>query len=115
MKVLTGVLIFGIIFFIGLSCESSTYQEISKKVDNVTYNNDVKVVVKNNCMSCHSNNGGQDPYLETFEQVKNATEIGDLICRIDDQSCGAVMPPSGKMAQSNIDLIKKWAQTGYQN
>jgi hypothetical protein len=53
--------------------------------------------------------------METYSQVRAATENGDLICRIDDQSCGSVMPQSGRMPQTNIDIIKKWADNGYPN
>lgn len=103
------------IFYIVLSCESSTYEEISGVVTNPTYKANVKVIIDNNCLDCHSAVAGQYPTMETYSQVRAATENGDLICRIDDQSCGSVMPQSGRMPQTNIDIIKKWADNGYPN
>jgi hypothetical protein len=53
--------------------------------------------------------------METYAQVRDAAENGNMICRIDDQSCGAVMPQSGRMPQTRINTIKKWAANGYPN
>lgn len=101
--------------YIGFSCESSTYNDISGEVGNPTYTANVKKIIENNCLSCHSTIGDQYPTMETYAQVREAAEIGDLICRIDDQSCGSVMPQSGRMPQTNINTIKKWAANGYPN
>lgn len=116
MRVLKFIIILVGVCCVGLSCESSTYQEISKEVvANPTYTANVNPIIVNNCLSCHSAAGGQNPRLETYTQVRAATEIGKLICRIDDQSCGSVMPQSGRMPQTNIDVIKNWSKSGYTN
>jgi uncharacterized membrane protein len=115
MKVLKFIIFLVGACCIGLSCESSTYEEISGVVTNPTYKANVKVIIDNNCLSCHSAAAGQYPTMETYTQVRTATEKGKLICRIDDQSCGTVMPQSGRMPQTNIDIIKKWAGNGYPN
>jgi hypothetical protein len=115
MKAFKIIIILLITCYIGFSCNSSTYDEISVKVDIPTYQANVKPIIENNCLSCHSRAGGQDPTLETYVGVREAAEKGNLICRIDDQSCGSVMPPSGKMPQTNINIIKKWAENGYPN
>jgi len=115
MKALKISIILMVVCFIGFSCESSTYEEISGIVTNPTYKANVKVIIDNNCLSCHSAAGGQYPTMETYVQVRDAAENGNMICRIDDQSCGSVMPQSGRMPQTNIDIIKKWAVNGYPN
>ncbi|NDP27127.1 MAG: hypothetical protein GZ087_06845 [Flavobacterium sp.] len=97
-----------------VSCTSSTYEEISAPVTNPTYTANVEPVIKANCTGCHS--GGQSPNLTTYEYVKNATQNGDLICRIDQtQACGRVMPPSGPMSKQTIDMIILWQTQGYAN
>lgn len=101
--------------YIGFSCESSTYNDISGEVANPAYTANVKNIIENNCLGCHSDAAGQYPTMETYVQVREATEKGQVICRIDDQSCGSVMPQSGRMPQTNINTIKKWAANGYPN
>ena len=96
------------------SCESKTYDEISG-IENPTYSTNVKAVIVNNCFPCHSESGAQLPTMESYDQTRDAAENGDMICRIDDQSCGDVMPQSGRMPQSTIDLIKLWRDQGFVN
>lgn len=96
------------------SCESNTTQDVSKPVSDPTYAKNIAPVIQAQCVGCHSANG-QYPSLETFAEVKEAAEIGSLICRIDQtQACGRVMPPQG-MPQATIDMIKLWATNNYPN
>jgi len=95
-----------------VSCESNTYNEISETTTNPTYTKNIAPIVKANCLSCHSGNS-QFPNLETYNEVKESTLFGDLICRIDQsQACGRVMPQSGPMSQTTIDLFLLWQQQG---
>jgi hypothetical protein len=112
LKILTVLITFCLV---ESSCESSTYEEISGEVSNPTYAVQVQPIIQSNCLSCHSASGGQFPVMETYAQVRDAAENGDLICRIDDQSCGAVMPQSGRMPQNTIKTIKNWATNGFPN
>ncbi len=114
MKALKIIFILMITFYIGFSCESSTYDEISVEVAIPTYTANVKTIIDNNCLSCHGV-AGKYPTMENYTQVREAAEKGDMICRIDDQSCGEVMPKSGRMPQTNINTIKKWADNGFPN
>lgn len=94
-----------------VSCNSSTYEEISAPVTNPTYTVNIEPVIKANCTGCHS--GGQSPNLSGYANVKNATQNGDLICRIDQsQACGRVMPQSGSMSRQTIDMIILWQTQG---
>lgn len=115
MRVIKIFLVLIIAYFIGFSCESQTYTEISEQVTIPTYVNNVKPIIINNCLSCHSSQAGQFPIMETYAQVRDAAENGNMICRIDDQSCGAVMPQSGRMPQLNINTIKLWSANGFPN
>lgn len=115
MKALKIIIVLMIAYFIGFSCESATYEEISGEVENPTYTANVKSIIVNNCLSCHSVAGAELPTMETYSQVRDAAENGDMICRIDDQSCGTVMPQTGRMPQPKINTIKNWVANGYPN
>ena len=104
-----------------ISCNSNTYEEISgtniaaEIVSNPTYEKNVKQIVANNCTSCHSPSSiDQQPYLRDFNEVKGAIINGSFICRIDG-TCGQIMPQSGRMSQTTIDLIKLWKTQGFVN
>lgn len=111
------VIIFLTVIFTGVafvSCESNTYGEISF-VANPTYNANIGPIVKATCAGCHSGNA-QYPNLESYAEVKDATLNGSLICRIDQsQACGRVMPQSGPMPQTTIDMFILWQTQGYAN
>lgn len=94
------------------SCDSNTIQEIQPVVTNPTYNANVKQVFSAKCVSCHTASGNQYPALANYNQVKDAIENGSVLCRIENQ-CGDIMPPSGKMSQTIIDMINNWKNQGY--
>lgn len=95
-----------------VSCNSTTYEELSAPPTNPTYSSNVGPVINANCVGCHSN-GSQYPNLSNYAEVKDATLNGNLICRIDQtQACGRVMPQSGSMSKSTIDMILLWQQQG---
>ena len=98
------------------SCESSTYGDISV-VANPTYTANIGPIVHSTCAGCHYA-GKQSPDLENFAQVKDAIENGDLLCVIDNPSVcfySSIMPQSGRMPQTTIDMFKLWANQGYKN
>lgn len=99
-----------------VSCESITYEQISVVTTNPTYTVNIEPVIKANCTGCHAS-GNQYPDLDTYANVKDATQNGNLICRIDDPSVcsGRIMPTSGRMQQTTIDMIKLWSTNGYTN
>jgi hypothetical protein len=94
------------------SCESNTYNEISKQTENPTYEADIEHIIHHNCLSCHYG-ANQYPNLETYEGVKNACINVNLVCRIESENCGERMPQGGKLPQSDIDLIKLWVANGF--
>jgi hypothetical protein len=94
-----------------VSCTSNTYQDISAPNTNPTYTKNIEPIIKANCTSCHS--GGQSPELTSYSFVKEATQNGELICRIDQtQACGRVMPQNGAMSRNTINMIILWQQQG---
>lgn len=98
-----------------VSCETTSYQQLSAPPTNPTYSANVGPVIKANCTGCH-NNGSQYPDLSNYAEVKDATLNGNLICRIDQtQACGRVMPQGGAMSKATIDMIILWQQQGCNN
>ena len=104
-----------------VSCDSNTYDEVSKvsennvTITNPTYEKNVKSIISSNCIGCHSPGVvNQSPYLRDYNEVKDAVANGDVLCRIQGL-CGEIMPKSGKMSQANIDLIKLWSAQNYIN
>lgn len=117
------VIIFLILIVSGtvyVSCDSNTYKEIAT-VTNPTYTDNIAPVFKSNCTSCHSEAGSRsDSPLETYEQVKASVELapgdGGILCYIDDPSAcftETIMPPTGRMPQTTIDMIKLWKEQGF--
>lgn len=96
------------------SCTSRTIQEIEPPLPSgttITYNANIHKIFEAKCTGCHAG-GSENPNLETFAEVKEATKNGQVICRING-NCGDVMPQSGKMSQQTIDLIELWRTQGY--
>jgi hypothetical protein len=67
--------------------------------------------VTSQCTGCHSA-GGQFPNLTSYSLVKNATQNGTLLCRLD-ASCGNIMPQSGPLPQATITMINTWATNNF--
>ncbi|WP_298150475.1 hypothetical protein [Flavobacterium sp.] len=97
-----------------MSCESNTYDEVSVVTTNPTYLANIKPIMSANCTSCHSSDGGQQPYLETYDDVKTAVESGGLLDEINAPS-GQGMPEIGRMPQHKIDMVNNWANNGFPN
>lgn len=110
------LLLAGVCVFFVVSCESSTYSEVSSEAEiaNPTYLANVKPIIFENCLSCHSAGGGQAPYLETKDQLKDAIVNFGLLNQINAPS-GLGMPLSGRMPQSKIDVIVRWSASNFTN
>lgn len=81
----------------------------------VTYNDDIKTVIDNNCLTCHGNTptNGASISLVTYANVKSAIQNNNLISKINGNGPGSLMPLGGpKLPQNLIDLIEKWETDG---
>jgi len=102
------------------SCESQTYAEIEADVPPVdtltvtTYAANVKAIIDNNCVSCHSEGGTASfRYLTTYDEVVDAVQNAGLLNRIQLQNGEpGQMPSTGRMPQGNIDIILQWNTDG---
>lgn len=88
-------------------------------VNEVSYQEHVKSIIDNNCISCHAMPpvNGAPISLTTFEQVKLAVQQHGLINRISkDNGDGELMPLGGpKLPQNLIDIIIQWENQGFKN
>ena len=103
--------------FIASSCtndNSSTLSEPTKIVGPVTYNNNVKAIIDNNCINCHGNVPTNNaPFsLTTYADVKlNISNILNRIARANGAS--GLMPNGGpRLPQVTIDIVVKWQNDG---
>jgi len=108
-KIKIVLMIVGSVFIV--SCESNTYKElkvVEVVVANPTYTTNIAPIMTSYCIECHSV-GKTSPVLTTYALVREATENGNLICRID-KTCGSIMPPPqyAPISQENITTIINW-------
>lgn len=113
-----------LLFALGITMHSCYYDVESELYPNdadcastdVSYNGRIKAICDANCAtsSCHA---GPSPAsslaLETYDQVRTATENGTL-CTIEHISGCSPMPKNEpKMKQCLIDAWKDWKEAGY--
>jgi len=96
------------------SCESNTYSEVGVVAAAPTYTANVQPIMAADCTSCHSTDGGQEPFLETYDEVKSAVESNNLLGEIAAPA-GLGMPESQRLPQSKIDAVTNWAANGFPN
>ena len=104
------LLVIFIVFYFS-NCSTTTIDKVI--IDEVnTYESDVDIIISNNCLPCHA---GAFPSaglnLEGYENVRNSTENGNLLARIN--SITNPTPQSGLMSPISIATIEQWAIDGY--
>ncbi|MFN1216844.1 hypothetical protein ACKW6Q_07620 [Chryseobacterium kwangjuense] len=95
-----------------IACDSRTYEEISDNTPItvlVKYNTEVKTIVDNNCIGCHSATSFKP--LATYNDVKN--NIDGILNRIQ-RPVGdpGKMPQGGALSQTQINTFIKWKADG---
>ncbi|WP_298950651.1 hypothetical protein [uncultured Nonlabens sp.] len=100
------------------SCSETSPEDI---IDNtpittaVTYDADIATIFSNHCLPCHGSvimSGGM--VYESFTEIRNAVENGNVIDRIT-RSVGdpLIMPQGRQLPQTSIDLIIQWQRDGF--
>ena len=79
----------------------------------VTYSNTIQGIISSNCIGCH---GASNPSagfdISSYTKAKN--NISKIISRIDQQTGQpGIMPPNGRMIESNIQAFKDWQTQGF--
>lgn len=94
------------------ACDSRTYEEISDNTPItvlVKYNSEVKTIVDNNCIGCHSATSFKP--LTTYNDVKN--NIDGILDRIQRPNGDpGKMPQGGSLSQTQINTFIKWKADG---
>lgn len=82
----------------------------------VTYKQNVKSIIDNNCISCHGTTptNGAPMSLVTYIQVKNAIENRGLLNRISLNNGNSLLMPQGgpRLPQATIDIVAQWQEDG---
>ncbi len=82
----------------------------------ITYKQNVKSIIDNNCISCHAATprNGAPMSLVTYAQVKNAIQNRGLLNRISLNNGNSLLMPQGgpRLPQNTIDIVAKWQQDG---
>ena len=104
-------------FFIACSSDNSeTLMDNAPVTGQVTYTQNVKAIIDNNCIVCHATVpvNGAPMSLVTYENVKDAVLTSGLLDRISiAQGASGMMPLGGtRLPQTTIDKISQWAQNG---
>ncbi|MBJ6367089.1 hypothetical protein [Snuella sedimenti] len=100
------------------SCTNASEDDLTDSTSTpstVTYNDHVKPIIDNNCISCHKVPAvnGASVSLLTYTNVKNAIQNNNLISKINGNGPGGLMPLGGpKLPQNLIDIITKWETDG---
>ena len=77
--------------------------------DNITYSQNVKSIIDNNCTQCHSSSGGQFPNLESYSGLSgNASAV---LAEVTSRR----MPKGGSLTSDQIKAIKCWIESGALN
>jgi len=78
----------------------------------ISYQTHISPIIYTRCISCHSgSNPNGNLRLENYDQVRNASENGTLIQRINDAA--NPMPTSGLMSASTRALFDEWVSGGF--
>jgi hypothetical protein len=104
--------------FLLVSCSNNSPDDLTDNqqiTGQVTYEVNVAPIMAASCVSCHSGVGASGNLrLENYTQVREATENGALIDRMSrPASDPLVMPTSGPLPQTTIDIILAWETDGY--
>lgn len=106
---------------IGMSaCSNDSEDDLIDQMQNpdpITYTDDVKAIIDNNCNNCHSDppTNGAPIALVNYTQVRNSAENGSLISRIQSQAGAAGAMPLGgpRLPQALIDVVIQWQTDGF--
>lgn len=80
--------------------------------DTITYTAHIEPLITSSCLGCHSGTIPQGNLgLESYTKVRNATENGTLLSRVNDAS--NPMPPAGLLTTQSRILFDQWVQNGY--
>ncbi len=109
-----------LLFLVFNACSNDSEDDLTDQMQNqdpITYSDDVKTIIDNNCLNCHQSPpvNGANTSLLIYENVRSGVENNNLINRISAQAGqSGAMPLGGpRLPQSSIDIIVQWQTDGY--
>ncbi|MDF0717688.1 cytochrome c [Muricauda sp. 334s03] len=110
-----GMLCTGILIIFFSSCETNVEEDeiiddmvgMEEEPCMASYMDDIKIIIANNCLSCHS--GTQFPDLRTYQGVSTNAGI------VKTQVVNRTMPIGGTLTNDEIELISCWVDNGAPN
>lgn len=80
-----------------------------------TYSKDIKGIMDSKCVVCHKPGGSFASLpLQTYSQVKTATDSGKLVGTVKHTAGFPAMPQGGsKLSDAELALIDCWIQKGF--
>ncbi|HTG64934.1 MAG TPA: hypothetical protein VL859_01035 [Flavobacterium sp.] len=102
-----------------VACSNDNPETLMEDIPNedaITYQQNVKSIIDNNCISCHAATprNGAPMSLVTYDQVKNAIQNRGLLNRISLNNGNSLLMPQGgpRLPQATIDIVSQWQQAG---
>lgn len=103
------------LIFTTISCTEDSISDLSETEipTSISYQNDVRPIIQNNCLNCHGNFGAPNS-LTTYENVK-ASVLNNLIDRISRvEGTSGAMPLGGpRLSQNDINIIIEWQNANF--
>ena len=116
LKLLPNIVLISMVILLIQSCTKSFISEnnnSAQRIDTITFKVHIQPLISSYCLNCHSNvNARGNLSLETYAQVRNSAENGNLIERINDVA--NPMPISGLMSIENRAMFDDWVKNSYQ-
>ncbi|HRP89011.1 MAG TPA: hypothetical protein PKX92_03135 [Edaphocola sp.] len=100
-----------------MACRTRTMEDITGKQPDpgitTNYEDDVKVIIQNNCNNCHAPGGSKSSFpLNTYQLMKeNFDEILNRVQRPNGDPLK--MPQGSSLSSSQIEVLKKWKADGF--
>lgn len=114
LKKLFSLLVFSSLLMACTNDNPETLMEDIPLEGTITYNQNVKSIIDNNCIRCHASAplNGAPMSLVNYNQVKEAIQNRGLLNRISlNNGDNSLMPQGGpRLPQATIDVIVKWQQ-----
>ena len=105
-----------ILFILALSScyndnEEELYGPVSCDVSNVTYSNDVTVIIYSSCATtgCHVSGGTGPGDFTTYNDLKASVDNGSFETRVLVQK---TMPPSTPLSDCDLEILQAWIEGG---
>lgn len=104
--------------FLIVSCTNSSPDDLTDNTpitELVKYNTNIAPIIQSQCLQCHNSAAPSgNLVLEDYTDVRTSTETGSLIDRITRNAGDPlVMPLTGPLPASSINLILQWQTDGY--